>query len=151
MTLARFLQHYGLFSLSIVLFAVCLANDGYYIAGPNPRAWAPAWGLLLVGWMGVFLSGPVAWFANPALVVAWCMFYFGRYGRATLFALIAAALMLSFLLSKTVVSSESTSESKVIGYGTGYWLWIASALVLLIGSILQWIFAGNAKVPNNEP
>ena len=36
---------------SFVLFALCLPNDGYYIEGPDPRAWSAAWGLLLlVGW-----------------------------------------------------------------------------------------------------
>jgi hypothetical protein len=130
-------QRYALLSLSVALFAVCLANDGYYIAGPNPRAWAPARGLLLVGWIGIFY-GTVAWVANPALFVAWLMFYLRRYKRATIFALLAMAFMLSFLLTKTVVSSEAPTYSKVIGYGPGYWLWVSSALALLVGSILQW-------------
>lgn len=37
-----------LFYLSMGLFTLCLFNDGYYISGQNPRAWAPAWGILLV-------------------------------------------------------------------------------------------------------
>jgi hypothetical protein len=120
----------------MVLFAVCLANDGYYIAGPEPRAWAPAWGLLLVGWIGVFY-GIVAWVANPALFFAWRLFYLRRYRAATIVALMAAALMLSFLLIKSVVSSEAPTYSKVIGYGPGYWIWVSSAGALVLGSILE--------------
>ena len=67
---ARLLQRYGPILPSVALFAVCLVNDGYYIDGPDPRAWAPAWGLLLFGWVGVF-TGTVAWFANPVLFLAW--------------------------------------------------------------------------------
>jgi len=144
MTSKRNLQRYGLLYLSMALFAVCLANDGYYISGASPRAWSPAWGLLLVGWIGI-LSGGAAWLANPVLFLAWFMFYSGRYWRAALLALIAAALILSFLSVKMVIASEATTYAKVIGYGPGYWLWLASALVLLIGSILQALFAAKAK------
>lgn len=69
MSLARISQRYALLWLSVGLFVLCLANDGYYIEGSNPRAWAAAWGLLLVGWIGMF-SGTLAWLANPALTVA---------------------------------------------------------------------------------
>jgi hypothetical protein len=143
-------RRYALWSLSMALFAVCLAKDGYYIAGPNPRAWAPAWGLLLAGWLGVFY-GTFAWVANPALFFAWLTFYLRRYQLATTFALIATLFMLSFLLTKTVVSSEAPTYSKVIGYGAGYWLWVGSALALLVGSILQWLSAANMKASNLAP
>jgi hypothetical protein len=146
----RMFRRYVHLSLSIVLFAVCLANDGYFIAGPNPRAWASAWGLLLVGWMGV-LYGTVAWIANPVLFFAWLMFYLRRYQRATLFALTATVLMLSFLLTRTIVSSEAPTYSKVIGYGSGYWLWVGSALALLVGSILEWLSAAKGKVASHPP
>jgi hypothetical protein len=132
----RILQRYGLILPSIALFAVCLANDGYYIDGPDPRAWASAWGLLFFGWVGV-LSGTVAWLANPVMFLAWIMFHSRHYRAATLFAVIAVVLILSFLLTKTVVSSESPTYSKVVGYGLGYWFWLASAVALLIGSLIE--------------
>ena len=138
LTAARILQRYGPILPSIALFAVCLVNDGYYIDGPDPRAWAPSWGLLLFGWIGIF-SGTVAWLANPVMFLAWIKFFSGRYRTATLFAAIAAALILSFLLTKTVVSSETPTYSKVVGYGVGYWFWLASAVALLIGSLLEWV------------
>jgi hypothetical protein len=127
-------QRYGLYWLSIALFVLCLSCDGYYIEGQNPRAWAPSWGLLLIGWSGLFY-GTFSWLANPALFAAWFMFYRRRYWRATICGLIAAVLMLSFLLTKTIVSSEAPTYSRVIGHGIGYWLWVASAFVLLSASI----------------
>jgi hypothetical protein len=149
MNTKRFDQRHLFFWISLALFALCLVNDGYYIAGPNPRAWAPAWGLLLVGWLGLF-SGTIAWLANPALLTAWVMFYRRKYRRSAAFALIAAALMASFLFAKTVISSESTSNSKVTGYGLGYWLWLSSAFVLLIGAILSSLSQPNADTASSR-
>jgi hypothetical protein len=57
---------------SLVLFVVCLTQDGFYIEGPNPRAWASALYLFLLGWLGL-LSGTIAWFANPLLWIAGMM------------------------------------------------------------------------------
>lgn len=133
MTHARLLQ-YTTLSISIALFILCLTNDGYYIAGPDPRAWAPGWGLFLFGWIGIF-SGTVSWVANPLLLYAWVMFFLKRYRRSAMFAFGALVLMLAFLMSKTVVSSEAPTYSRIVGYGTGYWLWIASAAILLIGTL----------------
>jgi hypothetical protein len=133
---ARLLRRYGPILPSVALFAVCLANDGYYIDGPDPRAWAPAWGLLFFGWMGLF-TGTVAWLANPVMFFAWFIFHLRHYRTAALFAAMAAVLILSFLLTKTVVSGESPTYSKVIGYGLGYWFWLASAAALLVGSLLE--------------
>jgi hypothetical protein len=126
-------QHSVVLWVSIALFVLCLVNDGYYIDGPDPRAWAPASGLLLFGWIGLF-SGTIAWLANPALATAWVLFHFRRYRGSAIWALVATALIISFLFAKTVVSSESPTYSKVTGYGLGYWLWLGSALVLLVGA-----------------
>src|ERR1700722_1713982 len=110
MRATRVLQRHGLFLLSVTLFTVCLLNDGYYIDGPDPRAWAPAWGLLVFGWVGLF-TGTVALLANPVMFFGWIMFHSRRYRAAALFATMAAVLILSFLLAKTVVSGESPTYS----------------------------------------
>jgi len=121
-------------SVSVGLFLICLACDGYYVEGPNPRAWAPAIGLLLLGWIGL-LYGTFAWLGNPLILIAAVMFWRRRYRWAIAFSAVALMLMLSFLLVRTVVSSEAPTFSRVTGYGLGYWLWIASASVLLGGSL----------------
>ena len=63
---------------SVVLLVVCLTQDGFYIEGPNPRAWASGFYLFLLGWLGL-LSGTIAWFANPLLISAWVLFWLRRY------------------------------------------------------------------------
>lgn len=131
----RFFQLFPKVALvaSLTLFAACLLNDGYYIEGPNPRAWAPAWGLLLIGWVGVG-SGTLAWLANPALLLAWILLLNKKHSFSLLAAIAALVLMVSFLFQTTVISSEAPTYSRIVGYGVGFWLWAGSAAVQAIGS-----------------
>ena len=117
------------------LFLLSLTQDGYYIDGTDPRAWAPAWGLLLFGWLGLF-SGVFAWVANPLLVIGWILFIRRRYRAGLWTAIAALLLMLSFLLHTTILSSEAPTYSKITGYGPGYWLWVASGVSLLSSNVL---------------
>src|SRR3954463_1280614 len=56
-------QRWALVGLSVALFLLCLTQDGYYVEGPDPRAWASPAVLLSMGWLGVF-EGVFAWLAN---------------------------------------------------------------------------------------
>jgi len=120
-------------ALSVVLYVVCLTQDGYYIDDPDPRKWSPAWGLLLFGWVGL-LSGMLAWLANPLLFVSWVLLAASRFRAAFYVALGALLFAMSFLLYSEVISSTKTDYSRIVGYGIGYWLWIASALILAVGT-----------------
>jgi hypothetical protein len=118
-----------IFWLSMALFAACLTQDGYYIAGNNPRAWSPAYGLLFLGWLG--LSQPVfEWIANPLMILAWFLFRKSKPGWALSFSALAFLFMAAFLLEKRIISDENGRTSAVTGYGLGFWLWLASAAVM---------------------
>lgn len=131
----RFFRLFPRFALiaSVVVFVVCLQNDGYYIEGPQPRAWADAWALLLLGWIGIG-SGTIAWLANPALFLAWVFSLNKRPVPSLLSAIVALAFMVSFLVQQTVVTSEASTYSRIAGYGTGFWLWVVSAALQAVGS-----------------
>lgn len=130
-----FARYFARFSLaaSVCLFVASLFNDGYYIEGLNARAWAPAWGLLLIGWMGL-AYGTFTWLGNPALIAAWMLFFNKKPTLSLLAAFIALVFMVSFLFQQTVVSSEAPSYSRIVGYGTGYWLWLTSGVLQVVGS-----------------
>lgn len=123
------------FAISVGLFIASLLNDGYYIEGPNPSAWSNSFGLLLLGWIGL-ASGTLAWLANPALILSWAMAILKRPPLSLLAALAALALMMSFLLQTTVISSEAPQYSRIVGYGRGFWLWVGSAAVQVLGSAI---------------
>jgi hypothetical protein len=118
---------------SFFLFVVCLFNNGYHIEGPHSGSGLPGWSLLLIGWVGVFSQSP-AWLANPALLVAWILLLKRQPAISLIAALMAIALAMTFLFQKTVVSSEAPTFSRITGYGVGYWLWLSSAAVQMLGS-----------------
>ena len=93
----------------------------------------PAWGLLLIGWMGL-AYGTFTWLGNPALIAAWMLFFNKKPTLSLLAAFIALVFMVSFLFQQTVVSSEAPSYSRIVGYGTGYWLWLTSGVLQVVGS-----------------
>lgn len=132
----RFLRLFPKVALvaSVGLFAACLLNDGYYIEGSNPRAWSPAWGLLLIGWIGIG-SGTLAWLANPALLLAWVLSLTKKHAFSLVAAMAALLLMVSFLFQTSVISSEAPIYSRIVGYGVGFWLWVGSA-VQAVGSAI---------------
>src|SRR4051812_16728777 len=83
--------------VSISLYLVSLTQDGFYIDRPSdPRAWAPCIGLFFVGWVSI-VDGVFAWFANPALFLAWRMLWYpaNRFAAAG-WSITALALSLSF-------------------------------------------------------
>jgi hypothetical protein len=125
-----------LVAMSIGLFALSLASDCYYIDGADPRAWSPGWGLLLVGWLGIG-SGGTAWLANPALITGWITFFCRKTVVSLFCSLVALLLMISFLSVDTVIRSEAPTYARVIGYGSGYWLWLTSAGALLAGAVVR--------------
>jgi hypothetical protein len=118
---------------SVAVFLVCLTQDGFTIEGANPRAWASSFYLFLLGWLGL-LSGTIAWFANPLLIAAWILFARRRYWIALALGVAALFCALSFLNVDTVAVSEAPTFAKVTGYRLGYWLWVASMIVITLGS-----------------
>lgn len=91
--------------------------------------------LLLSGFFGFFsTTAGFSWLANPALWMSWS--YFTKKPRQSFIASVIAVLFaLSFLLFKTIMVNEAGGTSSVVKYRIGYWLWLASCLIMLIGNI----------------
>lgn len=123
--------------ISVVVFIISLTQKSY----------CSSFGLcdnfgflsLFFGWIGVFMLHIPAftWLANPLLLGSWIFF---RKNPKTSFILsiIAFGLMLSFLLVDEIISNEAGTKSKVVFYGLGYWLWIFSSFIMLIGNFINW-------------
>lgn len=120
---------------SLMLFTASLTQDCFFIdRADNPRAWSSGFGLLAVGWLGV-LVGVYSWLANPTLLIAWLAMWSPNYKRYSIGAsAIALLLALSFLLHESLMTDEAGNRSRVTGYGIGYWLWIGSMALALVGS-----------------
>jgi hypothetical protein len=121
--------------LSVFCYLCSLPQDCYYVDLFDPRAWSPGWVLLVFGWLGIPF-GYLMWIANPLLYASWYCCLCNKYEKALLCSLIALVLMLSFLLCKRVVVGDSPMYSVIIGYGVGYYLWVASGVLVVIAGFL---------------
>lgn len=120
---------------SIGLYILALTQDAYYVEGHDPKAWALAFGLLLIGWIGV-LGGYYAWIANPFLFLSWFYIYKAKYLCGLLLSVISLVLMLSFLSYKTILISENMTYLKIVWRGPGYWFWVVSAVFSCLSSVV---------------
>lgn len=127
--------HSYLLGWSIGVYVFALTQDAYYVEGHDPKAWALAFGLLLVGWIGV-LGGYYAWVANPFLFLSWFFLHKKKYLYGLLVSAISVLLMLSFLSYKTILTSENMTYLKIVWRGPGYWLWVVSGVLSLLSSFI---------------
>jgi hypothetical protein len=107
-------------------------------------------GLVAIGLMSVDFdaagaAGYAAWIANPIIVTAWLLYVGDKRQAALISAVTALALTLSFLQVKELLGSPpyrgvnipDFETVPIISYGTGYWLWVASAGILVAGVIVD--------------
>lgn len=120
-------------SLSGLIFLLCFVFHAFYTSDTYKAH--RMIDLLLFGWLGILL-GYLSWLANPFYIFA--LFSQNRKITLVLF-LIALLFALSFLRKKELLVSEAPSYEPIVAYGPGYFLWILSMGILLIGESLQGI------------
>ena len=125
-------------ALSVILFLASLIFKTYCINGEcRGRGFLN----FLIGWLGVFhLNGSKAWLANPFLIISW-FFFFQKPKTALILSVIAFLFAVSFYFQQTIVYNEAGMAGKITGYKAGYWLWVSSICVMILGS-LRGIFKG---------
>jgi hypothetical protein len=77
------------------------------------------------------------WLANPLLLVSW-IFFRKKPKASFILSGIAFILMLSFLLVDEIITNEAGTKSKVVSYELGYWFWVFSSFIMLIGNYINW-------------
>lgn len=78
------------------------------------------------------------WFANPLLVYAWVKCYRST-GRSLLASLVATLFAFGFLWIRQLPVSEAVQYEALTSRGAGYWLWLCSCFVMLIGNLWLWL------------
>ncbi len=87
------------------------------------------------GWLGVLVGGAyVCWLANPFLIVSW-FFLKRRALVALILSSIALSIGVSFLSFDEIMINEAGHYGAIEGYALGYWLWLASQVLVVIGSL----------------
>jgi hypothetical protein len=128
--------------LSVVLFALSLTMEAFYIADDNGSEYSSAFAFGL-GWMG-FMAGnfmtTFLWLANPLYILAIILPGFNKKASA-LIGLLAVVLALAFLAVDSIATSESGNGPyyKITAIGSGYWIWLAAIAVLTFGNVMSYM------------
>jgi hypothetical protein len=90
--------------------------------------------VLILGWFALMSGGAgISWIANPLLFFAW--YKLKRNLKVSMFLSMFAILMsLSFLLFDSIVDNENNQQKEIVAYKAGYWLWLSSTAVMVIGT-----------------
>lgn len=123
---------WAVLNLSILAFAISLTQECYCTTdscGNSAMA-------LIVGPLGLCFGGAgFSWLANPLLFIAWFSIM-KKPLKTFIISMLSAALMLLFLFFKQIISDEAGNYSTIVSYKLGYWLWLLSVGIMLVGSSL---------------
>jgi hypothetical protein len=127
--------------VSVVTFLLTLTQPAFYQNRPAEPVTHAVW-LLASGWLGVFI-GYFEWIANPLIFYSWICARRKHILEAMLTSIASAVLILSFLHRQTMdwPGMATDTHPDIQGYALGYWLWLASALVMVLASGVEFVLA----------
>tara|TARA_R110001606_G_scaffold379260_1_gene539217 strand:+ start:970 stop:1386 length:417 start_codon:yes stop_codon:yes gene_type:complete len=123
--------------LSIGLYLISLTQKSYCTVGGTCEYFSGLLNLIF-GWFGVFkLHFPAfPWLANPLLFVSWLL-YKKKTKISLVLSEISLLLMLSFLFVDKIIVNDGSTTSIVNFYGLGYWFWVLSSFIMLVGNLIS--------------
>jgi len=130
---------------SIVLFVVSLTQKCYC----TQVSCGDSIAVLLSGSFGFFLC-PAAftWLANPAILISWISFNKNQK-KSLITSLIAVCVSISFLFFDKIIINEAGTYGQIVGYRIGYWLWLTSLTLMLLGNLIVY-FRARSLVSHNS-
>jgi len=87
----------------------------------------------------IFGFGQISWFANPALIASWIVYFKRNYRLACVFGAAAFLLGLCAIFIKELPKDEAGNTTRVLGFCRGYYLWMSAHFTMLLSSVLLWI------------
>lgn len=116
------------FSITGAWICSCIGSQSGFIV------WAFVSFALIAGFPTLLSNaGYAAWLANPMIVATWFLYLGERRPAALTSSVFALGLILAFLSVGDVPLDDKLDPVEIVSYGTGYWLWMASAGVLAAG------------------
>lgn len=136
--------------LSFLFYLIAIVTPSLYLERNRGEFqglgnWSFGASLLVIGWLGI-LCGQYGWFANLPLVVGWLTLSLNRRLVAGLCGTISVVVALHTLeLFRTPIPGvESRNDSEILkALGVGYYLWVLSMVLVVLGAIL-----GKSSEPN---
>lgn len=120
---------------SIIVFAISLTQNAFTakLAESNGMSSLECFLTGSIAFLGGGIAEQFVWFANPLLLIS-IYFLWNDNRKAILISLASFLIALSFMLWDEVLKSESGATTKILSLELGYYLWIASIGILLIGN-----------------
>ncbi|WP_343631306.1 hypothetical protein [Fluviicola sp.] len=130
-------KYLWIISLSLYLLAFILP---VYSTTKGPATFGQGIPMLALGWIQAFTEKglALAWFANPLFIIALCTTK--KYPvTSVFFAAFAILTALCFLRGGVIyLPHDATHFAYLTGIKIGYWTWLASMVVVLVGAVLRW-------------
>lgn len=126
--------------LSLLVFAISLTQNALVVNYNNEIKTSSSLEYLFIGsvaFMGGGLLEEIIWLASPLCLLA-IVFMIKDDKRAVLVSLIASALAISFSFWNEILGAESGTMAKIVSFELGYYLWLASILILTIGIFIHY-------------
>lgn len=126
--------------LSLLVFAISLTQNALVVNYNNEIKTSSSLEYLFIGsvaFMGGGLLEEIVWLANPLCLVA-IIFLIKKDEKAVLLSLIASCLAISFSFWNEILGAESGTMAKIVSFELGYYLWLASILILTIGILIHY-------------
>lgn len=117
-------------SISVVLMMLALTQKAYCFEDHCTYSIID----FLFGMFGIFIDGDEnwSWFANPLLIFAWGLV---KHSRVSLMLRILSTLLALWLLMfDEAVINEAGHTAVIVSYALGYWLWLGSHVVMVLGN-----------------
>ena len=122
--------------MSVILLLISFTQPAFYIDSPeNPSGWSDSKFLFFLGWMsflGGYILGTIIWLSNP--IYLFSMFLIMNKKDGFYWSLLSTILALIFSQLNSIMTSESGTYTKISSLETGYKFWLASFVVLTIGT-----------------
>ena len=126
--------------LSLLVFAISLTQNALVVNYNDEIKTASSLEYLLIGsvaFMGGGLLEEIVWLANPLCLLA-IVLLIKNNEKAVLWSLIASGLAISFSFWSEILGAESGTMAKIVSLELGYYLWLASILILTIGILINY-------------
>lgn len=125
---------------SFSTLVVSLFFPAFYIDRPeDPAAWSNSFMLFFFGWtfpLGGAIVPFLFWLANPIYIMS-IYFIISKKVYGFYFSFIPVSIAIIFSQIKSIMASESGSNTDITSLELGYQLWLTSFIILACGSLLS--------------
>lgn len=121
--------------LSIILLFISFSQKAYCVDGNCGENWSGLMCFLLGIFSLIFSISGISWLMNPLMIISYAI-PIKKIKIKLAFSISALIFGLSFLLFDEIIKNEAGHYGKITGYAIGYWIWIISSIINLIGILI---------------